>query len=68
VSLFTVVVPPTLSVTSGLAMPCGGVIENFRSGIGNPLDGLPVTIVWKLTVTSPAGRCRLEEPGIGTSP
>jgi hypothetical protein len=39
------------------------LIENFRSGIGNPLDGLPVTTVWKLTVTSPAGRCRLLEPG-----
>ncbi len=41
---------------------------NFRSGMGNPLDGLPVTMVWKLTVTSPAGRCRLVEPGIDTSP
>ena len=25
-------------------------------------------MVWKVTVTSPAGRCRLLEPGIGTSP
>ena len=41
---------------------------NPSSGIGKPLFGLPVTTVWKLTVTSPAGRSRLPEPGIGTSP
>jgi hypothetical protein len=67
-SLLTDVVPPTLSVTTGFATPSGGVMLKLRSGMGNPLVGLPAVRVWKLTVISPAGRCRLVESGIGTSP
>ncbi len=42
---------------------------NPSGGTGRPPPlGLPMVWVWKLTVASPAGRCRLLEPGIGTSP
>jgi hypothetical protein len=62
------VVPPMFWVTFGCGRPAGLVMPKLRFGMGNPLVGVPVVTVWKLTVTSPAGRCRLVEPGIGTSP
>ena len=46
----------------------GGVIVTPRDGTGKPPLVPPITTVWKLTVTSPAGRYRLFDPGIGTSP
>ena len=65
----TVVVPPSFSVTVGGATPEGGSMFILSRGTGNePLLGPLATVVWKLAVTCPAGKCTVPDPGIGTSP
>ena len=63
-------VPPRFWVNVGLADPLDGVIATWRfCGIGSPPPSMvPAISVWKLTFTSPAGKCRVPVPGTGTSP
>ncbi len=44
-------------------------MEMPNGGTGRPVPLVPpMTTVCRLTVTSPAGRWMLSEPGMGTSP
>ena len=64
------VVSPMLRVNAGCATPLGGVNATSRScGTGSPPPSIePAISVWKLTFTSPLGKCTVRVPGMGTSP